>query len=97
MTAFIDGAVDRVEIIYNGYVSPLTQRVDPRDAAAASAAAILGEDDEEPRAAKRRRRAMVEYEPEADEILLRSSCPLRRDLDLPGAARIDRPPSMALG
>ena len=27
ITAFIDGSVDRVEVFYNGYVSPLTQEV----------------------------------------------------------------------
>ena len=27
MAEYVDGAVDRVEIFYNGYISPLTQEV----------------------------------------------------------------------
>ena len=37
MTAYVDGKVDRVEIFYNGYVSPLVAGGAPRDAAAAAA------------------------------------------------------------
>jgi F-type H+-transporting ATPase subunit gamma len=69
MTAYIDGAVDRVEIVYNGYVSPLTQRVTRETLLPVAAATILGEDDEEPLEPKAGRRAMVEYEPDAVEIL----------------------------
>ena len=36
MSAYVDGELDRVEIFYNGYISPLTQEV-ARDAAAAAA------------------------------------------------------------
>ena len=37
VTAYVDGHVDRVEVIYNTYISPLTQRVTQRAAAAALA------------------------------------------------------------
>ena len=35
-------------------------------------------------------RALVEYEPDPEEILAAARARLRRDLDLPGAARVDR-------
>ena len=75
MAAYVDGEVDRVEIFYNGYISPLTQEVHARDAAAAAA----GDD---PRGARRTttrtrtrprpgQHALVEYEPDPEEILQR--------------------------
>ena len=72
MAAYVDGKVDRVDILYNGYVSPLVQEVRARDAAAAA-----GGDD--PRVRRRRGRrtrstghhALVEYEPGPEEILER--------------------------
>jgi F-type H+-transporting ATPase subunit gamma len=66
--AFVDGELDRVEIIYNGYVSPLTQRVTSEILLPISQATILGEDDE-PEEESEGPRALVEYEPEAEEIL----------------------------
>src|ERR687885_2331842 len=47
MAAYIDGDIDRVEIIYNGYVSALTQRVTHETLLPLQEASILG-DDEEP-------------------------------------------------
>jgi F-type H+-transporting ATPase subunit gamma len=67
ITGFLDGALDRVDIIYNAYISPLTQRATRETLLPASAAAIAGEEGEEERPAKRRGGA--EYEPEADQLL----------------------------
>lgn len=69
MTAYIDRRVDRVEIIYNGYVSPLTQRVTRETLLPVSAATILGEDEEPSSEAPARSRAPVEYEPDPEAIL----------------------------
>jgi F-type H+-transporting ATPase subunit gamma len=68
-SGFIDGKLDRVEIIYNGYVSPLTQRVTREILLPISEATILGEDDDVESARSGAPRALVDYEPEADEIL----------------------------
>jgi len=68
IAAFLDQAVDRVEIIYNAYISPLTQRATRETLLPASAAAVAGEagDDEDGGSG---RRTPAEYEPEADELL----------------------------
>jgi len=68
-SAFIDGKLDRVEILYNGYVSPLTQRVTREILLPVSAATILGEDDDGESAGPAGPRALVDYEPDAEEIL----------------------------
>ena len=93
MAAYVDGKVDRVEIFYNGYISPLVAGGAPRDAAAAA-----GGDD--PRGRRRTRtptterrpghHALVEYEPEPGGDPPAARPRLRRDLDLPRAARVDR-------
>jgi F-type H+-transporting ATPase subunit gamma len=77
MTAYVDGEVDRVDIFYNGYISPITQvvrqeRLLPVHEAALIAGvgsehdtldeALTGERDDGPR-------ALVEYEPDPEEIL----------------------------
>jgi F-type H+-transporting ATPase subunit gamma len=68
MAGYVDGGLDRVELIYNGYVSPLTQRVTREVLLPLQEASIFGEDDadldehEGPR-------PLVEYEPDAEEIL----------------------------
>jgi F-type H+-transporting ATPase subunit gamma len=67
-SAFVDGELDRVEIIYNGYVSPLTQRVTREILLPISEATILGEGDPAEEEAQGPR-ALVDYEPEAEEIL----------------------------
>src|ERR671937_560391 len=46
MSAFVDGGVDRVEIFYNGYISPLTQEVRRETLLPLQQASILGEEDE---------------------------------------------------
>jgi F-type H+-transporting ATPase subunit gamma len=74
IAGFVDGAVDRVEIIYNAYISPLTQRVTHETLLPASAAALAGDadeaaDDEDHGDARSGRRGSAEYEPEADALL----------------------------
>jgi len=72
MTGYIDGHLDRVEIIYNSYVSPLTQRVTRETLLPISQATIAGEEqDSEPDREPDAPRALVEYEPSPEEILRR--------------------------
>jgi F-type H+-transporting ATPase subunit gamma len=81
MAAYVDGEVDRVEIIYNGYVSALTQHVTRETLLPLQQASILGEDEEEQQEESgedersggeaRGHRALVEYEPDPEEILQR--------------------------
>lgn len=69
VAAYIDGKVDRVEIFYNGYVSPLVQELRQETLLPLQKATILdaddGEDDEGGQ------HALVEYEPDPEEILSR--------------------------
>jgi F-type H+-transporting ATPase subunit gamma len=65
---YVDGRLDRVEIIYNGYISPLTQRVTREILLPIAEATILGDGDAETEASPGPR-ALVDYEPEAEEIL----------------------------
>src|SRR4051812_46702778 len=80
MAAYIDGEVDRVEIIYNRYVSPLTQEVTRETLLPLQQATIMGDGDEDSlggRAAGEEdsedtgKHALVEYEPDPDAILER--------------------------
>ncbi len=72
MAAYIDGKADRVEIFYNGYISPLTQEVRRETLLPLQQATILdGSEDEEDDAEHHRSRALVEYEPDAKDILAR--------------------------
>jgi F-type H+-transporting ATPase subunit gamma len=73
VTAYVDGSIDRVEIFYNGFVSALTQTVTHETLLPIAEATILGEDDgDEAQAGEPpRHRALVEYEPEPQEILRR--------------------------
>jgi F-type H+-transporting ATPase subunit gamma len=76
IAAYVDGDVDRVEIFYNHYISPLQQKVTRETLLPLQHASILeeGEDDdaeEEQREDQGHRRALVEYEPEPGEILER--------------------------
>jgi F-type H+-transporting ATPase subunit gamma len=70
MSAFVDGEVDRVDIFYNGYISPLTQEVRHETLLPLQEASILEEteDDEGDHPAHS---ALVEYEPAPEEILRR--------------------------
>jgi F-type H+-transporting ATPase subunit gamma len=79
MAAYVDGELDRVEIFYNGYISPLTQKVTRETLLPLQQASILGEDEEEDEgeehpgaddeAAEAHKRALVDYEPDPEEIL----------------------------
>jgi F-type H+-transporting ATPase subunit gamma len=77
MAAYVDGEVDRVEIIYNGYVSALTQHVTRETLLPLQHASILGEGEEEDSERAEEsgdehgHRALVEYEPDPEEILQR--------------------------
>ena len=85
MAAYVDGELDRVEIFYNAYISPLQQRVTQETLLPLQQASILDEEegDEERGEAGGERsetgaqrdgqghRALVEYEPEPAEILER--------------------------
>jgi len=73
MTAYVDGKVDRVEILYNGYVSPLVQEVRRETLLPLQEATILEESDEEEQSGEEGddsgHHALVEYEPGPEEIL----------------------------
>jgi F-type H+-transporting ATPase subunit gamma len=73
IAAYVDGKADRVEIFYNGYISPLTQEVRRETLLPLQQATILegsaGEDEEADD--KPGSRALVDYEPDAKEILAR--------------------------
>jgi F-type H+-transporting ATPase subunit gamma len=72
MAAYVDGKVDRVEIIYNHYISPLTQRVTRETLLPLQQATILeGDDGDEDEDGDGAKRALVEYEPDPDDILRR--------------------------
>ena len=80
IAAYVDGKVDRVEIFYNGYISALTQEVRRETLLPIAEATITGGDDEEENgegeseSEKREEgkpHALVEYEPDAEEILRR--------------------------
>src|SRR5512142_356556 len=72
MAAYIDNEVDQVEVFYNGYISPISQVVRRETLLPLQQATVLEEDDggdddsEQPE-----HRALVEYEPDPEEILAR--------------------------
>jgi F-type H+-transporting ATPase subunit gamma len=72
MTAYVDGKIDRVEILYNGYVSPLVQEVRRETLLPLQEATILEESDEDESGEEGEgsgHHALVEYEPGPEEIL----------------------------
>jgi F-type H+-transporting ATPase subunit gamma len=80
VTAYVDGDVDQVEIVYNQYISPLTQKVTRETLLPLQQASILeGEGEglggraagEEHEAEEGGQRALVEYEPDPEDILQR--------------------------
>jgi F-type H+-transporting ATPase subunit gamma len=74
ITAYVDGNVDRVEILYNGYVSPLVQEVRRETLLPLQEATILEESDDEDsgdEGGDSGHHALVEYEPGPEEILQR--------------------------
>jgi F-type H+-transporting ATPase subunit gamma len=76
MAGYVDGEVDRVEIFYNGYISPVTQVVRRETLLPLQQATVLEEESDEPEGQDRaehtsEHRALVEYEPDPEEILKR--------------------------
>ena len=73
MAAYVDGKVDRVEILYNGYVSPLVQEVRRETLLPLQQATILEGAERETEGAEGEtgHHALVEYEPDPEEILER--------------------------
>jgi F-type H+-transporting ATPase subunit gamma len=75
MSAYVDGEVDQVEIFYNRYISPLSQVVSRETLLPLQQATVLGEDsgedDQESSggADQPEHRALVEYEPDPEQIL----------------------------
>ena len=69
--AYVDGKVDRVEILYNGYISPISQVVRRETLLPLQRATILAAETPEEAEEKSGHHALVEYEPEPEEILKR--------------------------
>jgi F-type H+-transporting ATPase subunit gamma len=74
--AYVDGELDRVEIIYNHYISPISQTVSHETLLPLQQADILGEDEEheeEQQSGEQsaHQRALWIYEPDPEEILAR--------------------------
>jgi F-type H+-transporting ATPase subunit gamma len=75
---YVDEELDRVELVYNRYVSPLTQHVWRQTLLPLQQAEVIGEgveaeaeDSEETEIEKAHRRSLWVYEPEAEELLAR--------------------------
>jgi F-type H+-transporting ATPase subunit gamma len=66
--AYVDGQLDRVEMIYNSYVSPLTQHVTRQTLLPLTEQALGGDGEGD---AADSARAAVEYEPDPEKILRR--------------------------
>src|ERR1700761_3706840 len=75
MAAYVDGDVDQVEIFYNGYISPLSQVIRRETLLPLQQATVLdeGSEEEEEQSSDsgQGQRALVDYEPEPEEILAR--------------------------
>jgi F-type H+-transporting ATPase subunit gamma len=83
IAAYVDGKLDRVEMFYNGYISPLTQEVRHETLLPLQEADVLGDDDEEDDEGAGgggqgddsdgpdHSRALWIYEPDPEEILRR--------------------------
>jgi F-type H+-transporting ATPase subunit gamma len=71
MAAYVDGKVDRVDILYNGYVSPLVQEVRRETLLPLQEATILETTEDEDDGEETGHHALVEYEPGPEEILER--------------------------
>lgn len=76
VSAYVDGKVDRVEVIYNRYVSPLTQHVQRLRLLPVQQAEVVGEGAEDEAAAElsgdaaaAQERSLWEYEPEPEDLL----------------------------
>jgi F-type H+-transporting ATPase subunit gamma len=73
VSAYVDEKVDRVEIFYNGYISPLTQEVRRETLLPLQQATILEGSEHESEGADEEsgHHALVEYEPDPEQILSR--------------------------
>src|SRR6478672_6951242 len=73
IAAYVDEEVDQVEIFYNGYISPINQVVRRETLLPLQQATVLEEGDEQEREEEEHSgpRALVEYEPDPEEILKR--------------------------
>ena len=74
MAAYSDGELDRVEIFYNGYISPLSQVIRRETLLPLQQATLLDEDTGEESDGddgEKGPRALVDYEPDPEEILKR--------------------------
>jgi F-type H+-transporting ATPase subunit gamma len=83
IAAYVDGKLDRVEMFYNGYISPLTQEVRRETLLPLQEADVLGDDDDERAEGSGQRaedgdsdrpdqsRSLWIYEPDPEEILRR--------------------------
>jgi F-type H+-transporting ATPase subunit gamma len=75
MAAYIDDEVDQVEIFYNGYISPLSQVIRRETLLPLQRASVLDDDEDEDEGGEddsdSQKRALVEYEPEPEDILKR--------------------------
>jgi len=76
VAAYLDDEVDQVEIFYNGYISPISQVVRHETLLPLQRATVLEEQDSEDddseagnSEGKPKHRALVEYEPDPEEIL----------------------------
>ena len=99
IAAYVDGEVDRVDVFYNGYVSAISQVVRRETLLPLQQATILDEgaargQDGARRGSEQRRGAEAQRVGRVRARSGRDPRPagagLRRDLDLPGAARVDR-------
>lgn len=73
VAGYVDGDLDRVEIFYNGYVSPLTQEVRSETLLPLQQASVLEGDERDDAGAEGEsgHHALVEYEPDPEAILRR--------------------------
>ncbi len=73
MAAYVDNEVDQVDVFYNGYISPISQVVRRETLLPLQQATVLEEDSDEvqPKQPQHEPRALVEYEPDPEEILRR--------------------------
>jgi F-type H+-transporting ATPase subunit gamma len=71
MQGYIDGALDRVDIIFNSYVSPLTQQVTREQLLPLSRDVITGGEEQAAEEQREGPRALVAYEPDPEQILRR--------------------------
>jgi F-type H+-transporting ATPase subunit gamma len=75
IAAYVDGDVDQVDIFYNRYYSAMTQEVTQETLLPLQRATLLGEDEDEEDSGESKRgedsqaHALVEYEPDPEQIL----------------------------